>query len=105
MLVPQRVNPVISPLSFSGKKKRLRTDGTLPWLHPDAELQVTVHYEAWSIGRLPWGVLGVFRLLLKVASKEFPGKSGRLKMNWLSVFFFEMVLSDIVFVFTPIWEK
>lgn len=37
---------------------------------------------------------------------EFPGKSGaKVEDELVESFFFKMVRSNILFVFTPIWEK
>ena len=83
MLVPQRVNPVVSPGRFRKKKHRLRKDGTLQWLHPDAELQVTVHYEAWSIGRLPAGCLGCFSPFLESRFQGIPWKKWCKGWRWI----------------------
>ena len=77
MLVPQRVNPVISPFSFPKKNKGYEKMAPCRGCTqmPNFKSQCTMKLGA--IGRLPWGVGGVFRLPpLKdaVASKEFPGK-------------------------------
>lgn len=97
------------PPVVSEKKHRLRKDGTLPWLHPDAELQVTVHYEAWSIGRLPWGAGVFFAFPWKSLSLGIPGKKWCKGWRWIGgVFFFLrwcVQIRILIFVFTPIWEK
>eukprot|EP00434_Breviolum_minutum_P006872 symbB.v1.2.006064.t1/scaffold352.1/size221597/6 len=47
--------------AMAAEMDQLRTDGTLPWLHPDAELQVTVHYDVdgESQAMIPRGVSSV----------------------------------------------
>lgn len=104
-------NPRPFPRSFPKKKHRLRKDGTLQWLHPDAELQVTVHYEAWSIGSCS-GVPGVFFAYSFESRCRFQGipwKKWCKGWRWIGwVFFFLrwcFQIRILIFVFTPIWEK